>query len=496
VSTQPSPKLEAQTYSGALSGRLFINGEWCPSSSGEIIDDLNPSSNESFAVVHQAGQTDIEKALDAAEKSFGEWSKFTPSAREKILLAAAEVMEAQREKISDILRDETGSVFKKSQFEINFAIEILKTAAGEARRITGETFPANEDGMVSMTMRSPLGIVAAIAPFNFPLLLALKKVAFALAAGNTVILKPADETPISNLVIGEVFDRAGLPSGVLNVVPGPAAEIGEILMADSRVKLLAFTGSTRVGRLLATKAARNLKQCTLELGGKNPLIVLDDANVDHAVNVATHSIFVHQGQICMAGSRILLQSNIAAEFTEKFVAKAKSLRLGDPRDKNMDLGPLIRRSQVDVVLGHIQEAVEKGATLLTGGTSQDNFVEPTILKGVTPQMTLYGEESFGPVTYLSEFENDDDAIQLANDTAYGLSSAVITKDLFRAFKFAREIQSGMVHLNGSTIYDDPIAPFGGTKMSGMGREGGKFAIEEMTELKWITIRQEHGSYWF
>jgi aldehyde dehydrogenase (NAD+) len=316
----------------------------------------------------------------------------------------------------------------------------------------------------------------------------MKKVVLALAAGNTFVLKPSEETPVTGLKIAELFERGGLPAGVLNVVPGAADEVGDVLLTDPRVRMLTFTGSTRVGRHLAVEAAKHMKKVTLELGGKNPLIVLRDADLDYAVRAACFGIFFHQGQVCMANSRIIVEAPVYDAFAEAFVARAKTYKVGDPRDPSTVIGPLIRRSQCSVIDEHVRDAVANGAHLLLGGNHRDNFYEPTVLGDVTSAMKIYDEESFGPVTSLIRVADSEEALHIANDTSYGLSSGVITNDLQKAFDLAMRIEAGMVHINDTTVSDEAHVPFGGTKMSGVGREGGRYSMEEMTELKWVTVQ--------
>ena len=485
-----------QPRTGAWSGLLFINGQWVKAAHSEIIDVENPATGDVIATAQQASVEDVMRAIDTADQAFRSWSKTAPGDREAMLVRAADVLEQRRQDALEILTLEAGSTFPKSNMEIDYTIEMLRGAAGECRRIFGQTMPSNTPGLLSFSFKKPLGVVATIAPFNFPMLLSMKKIAFALAAGNTVILKPADETPLSGLFLGELLNEAGIPSGVVNVVPGSATAFGEIITSDSRIKFVAFTGSTRVGRLLATRAARNLKKYTLELGGKNPLIICADADPVYAVNTASFGVFIHQGQICMASSRILVHRSLYADFVKDFVTKTKTLKIGDPRDRNNVVGPLIRRSQVDVIHDHIRDALNKGAELLCGGTSEGNYFHPTVISGVTAEMNICDEESFGPVTQLIPFDGDDDAIRIANESAYGLSAAIITKDINRAYRMVDEIDAGMVHINGPTAFDEPLIPFGGTKMSGIGREGGQFSIDEMTELKWMTVRQQEVDYPF
>jgi aldehyde dehydrogenase (NAD+) len=316
----------------------------------------------------------------------------------------------------------------------------------------------------------------------------MKKIAFALAAGNTFVLKPSEETPVSGVLIADIFAEAGLPPGVLNVIPGPAAAIGQQLLADPRIKMVTFTGSTRTGRHLAVEAAKHLKRFTLEMGGKSPLIVLADADLDYAVDAAAFGIFLHQGQVCMANSKIIVEAPVFEAFCEAFTAKAKTIPHGDPRDPSTVIGPLIRPSQGAFIDGHIEDAKAKGAILLTGGRGEGQYYQATVLRDVTEDMRIYHEESFGPVVSIIRAADSEEALRIANDTSYGLSAALITNDLQKAMDLSMRLESGMVHVNDCTISDEPHVPFGGVKNSGFGREGGKYSMEEMTEVKWVTIQ--------
>jgi acyl-CoA reductase-like NAD-dependent aldehyde dehydrogenase len=346
------------------------------------------------------------------------------------------------------------------------------------------------NGQMGMTIRQPLGVIAGIAPFNAPFLLAMKKVALALAAGNCFVLKPSEETPVTGLKIAELFHEAKLPAGVLNVIPGPAQDVGEVLLSDNRVKMITFTGSTNVGKKPAVEAAKNLKKSTLEMGGNPPLLVLvlADADIDYAVRAACFGIFFHQGQVCMANSRLIVDERIYDEFCEKMAARAKTYKVGDPHDPQTVIGPLIRRSQCAFIDGQVQDAVSKGAQVLTGGTHQDNFYQPTVIAGVSATMRIYSEESFGPITSVIKCKGAEEALAIANDTSYGLAAGVITNDLQKAMDLALRLETGMVHINDTTVADEPHVPFGGVKNSGMGRGGGRYSMEEMTELKWVTIQ--------
>lgn len=469
-------------------GKLFIDGRWTAGSSNDVRPDYNPATGEVFAQVHQATRADAIRAIDAAHRVKDEWANLLVSRRAEILLSCADALAAMADDVRDVLIEESGSTFPKAMFEVMSGIDLLRSAAGDARHIFGETLPHSMQGQIGMTLRRPLGVIAGIAPFNAPFWLAMKKVVLALAAGNTFVLKPSEETPVTGLKIAELFERGGLPAGVLNVIPGPASEIGDVLLTDPRVRMLTFTGSTRVGRHLAVEAAKQMKKVTLELGGKNPLIVLRDADLDYAARAACFGIFFHQGQVCMANSRIIVEAPVYDEFVERFVARAATYQVGDPRDPNTVIGPLIRRTQCEVIDKQIADAVAKGARLLLGGTHEGNFYTQTVLAEVNSGMQIYDEESFGPVTSIIRVENAQEALRIANDTSYGLSSGVITNDLQKAFDLALRLEAGMVHINDTTVSDEAHVPFGGTKMSGVGREGGRYSMEEMTEVKWITIQ--------
>lgn len=467
---------------------LYIDGRWTLPTSGRWFDNFNPATSEPVARVALGMRADALAAIEAAHRARTSWGNMIVAERSGYLLRAADVLAGRVEEIREIIIDESGSTFGKAMFEIEYCIDLLRSAAADARHIYGETLPRSMPGQIGITVRQPLGVVAGIAPFNAPFLLAMKKVALALAAGNTFVLKPSDETPVTGLKIAEIFEAAGLPAGVLNVVPGPANEVGDALLTDPRVRMLTFTGSTRVGRILAVEAAKHLKKVTLELGGKSPLIILRDADLDYAVKAACFGIYFHQGQVCMANSRIIVERPVYDQFCERFAARAASMRVGDPRDPNTVIGPLIRPSQCDLIKGQIADAVAKGARVLTGGTHSGSFFAPTVVADVTRDMTIFADESFGPITSIIPAEDSEEALAIANDTSYGLSSAVITNDLQKAFDLSLRLEAGMVHINDATVSDEPNVPFGGVKNSGVGREGGRYSMEEMTELKWITVQ--------
>ena len=429
----------------------YIDGKSIEVPTSAMSDVLNPANQKPFARIFMAQEQHMRAAIDAAHAARAAWGDSPAALREKILHRAADELEAATSEIVDLLIGEGGSTFGKAHFEVPFAANMLRSIAGEARRVQGDVFPSDVSGLLSLAIRRPLGVVAGISPFNFPVVLALKKVAFALATGNTFVLKPSEETSLVGLKLAEIFERAGLPPGVLNVVPGDGPTLARVLFDDPRVKLISFTGSTAVGRLIAVECAKNGKRVILEMGGKSPLIVLKDADVDYAVDTASFGIFIHQGQICMAGSRIIVEAPIYETFLQRFAAKAKTLQVGDPRDPHTVIGPLVRSSQCQMIDRKIKEAVAAGARVLTGGTYEANFYQPTIVADVTTNMAAFRDELFGPVAAVTRADNADHALALANNSAYGLSSVVLTNDLQLAMRFALELKPGMVHLNGPTV---------------------------------------------
>lgn len=467
--------------------QLYIDGQWKDTVSGKVMEDINPADGSVFATVHFAGDSEVEEAIAAAYRAQRSWAETTAMDREAILLRAADWMAAHMDEVAAVLMDESGSAFGKAYFEAGFAVDLFRTAAGECRRLFGEV-QQQIPGEISMIRRLPLGVVAGIAPFNFPLLLALKKVAFALAAGNTFVLKPASATPVSGVLIAKALDAAGLPAGVFNLVPGSGETVGNRLIEDKRVKMVAFTGSTAVGRSIAAKASVLFKRYSLEMGGKNPLILLKDFDLDQAVKIAGFGAYFHQGQICMCTSRLIVEEPVYDAFCEKFAAYAKTMKVGNPHEQDTIIGPLIKAEQCSLIDSQIQDAVGKGAVLMTGGVHKGSYYEPTVLKDVTPDMRIFYEESFGPVTSIIKAKDMDDAVRLCNENDYGLSSSLLTNDLSKAMEASLAMEAGMVHINNATVADNSTVAFGGVKNSGVGREGGSYSMEEFTELKWITVQ--------
>jgi len=467
---------------------LWINGEHTKPESGKYFDVLNPLDDSVYCQAAESNNADINKAVEAAHNCFKTYSKTLAKDIEAMLCKAADLMERDRAEFADILIDEIGSPMNKANFEIQYAITHLRAAAGVARRITGQTMPSDTPGRMSMSVRKPLGVVAAITPFNVPLIKAAKLVASPLATGNTVVLLPSEEAPTLSFRFAQLLHEAGFPAGSVNVVSGFGVDVGDTLNSHPLVKTVMFTGSSRVGKHIGEICGRSMKHAVLELGGKSPLVILKDADLELAVKTAIFGMFLYQGQACMASSRIIVEEGIYDQFIGAYKAAASQLSMGDLRDMSTILGPIISQRQRDRVRRHIDNAVSNGATIETGGNWNNHVCEPTILTGITKDMDVCYEETFGPVTSVYSVKDYDAALEMANDTPYGLSSAIITNDLNKAMDFAENIDAGMVHINAPTLYDEPHVPFGGTGDSGFGREGIEVDVDAMTEWKWITIQ--------
>jgi aldehyde dehydrogenase (NAD+) len=480
--------------------QLFIGGEWQDAPGGRTFPDVNPATGEAFARVAAADAETARRAMDAADRAKGEWGELKPAVRAGVVLKAAQIWERRQGELAQMLTTETGAIAGKAGFEVGYCVELIRQAASLPYQVSGEVAPSNVAGKINYFMRKPVGVVSVISPWNFPYILTLRAVAPALALGNAVVLKPSEETPIAGgLLVAEIFEEAGVPPGVLNVITCPREDVeavGDVLVTHSAVGVVSFTGSTATGRKLAEKAGRNLKRIVLELGGKSPLIVLQDADLDLAVSAAAFGAFFHQGQICMATTRILVESPLMDSLASQLVEKAKTLKMGDPRDPHTAIGPITSPTQLEKIKGHVEDAVAKGAKVLLGGRSHGQYFEPTVLTGVTAAMRCYYEETFGPVVALTPVKDAEEAIRLANDTSYGLSAAIITGDPERGMALAEQIQSGIVHVNDGTVHDEPHAPFGGIKGSGLGRHGGRAAIEAFTEQRWVSLQTERRHYPF
>ncbi len=480
--------------------QMYINGEWVNAMDNEFYDDLNPYTGKVFAKVPSGKRADVRRAIDAAAAAFPSWSHTLPAERQTLFLKAADILEKKRDEIVSILADETGCTFGFAMFQTMFTPGLLREAAAQVHQVTGEIIPADLPGAFHMAIRQPVGVIAGIAPWNAPLILSLRSICLPIAYGNTAILKPSTESSVSGgVVIAEVFHEAGFPKGVLNLItngPGRSGEIGDELIEDPRVRRISLTGSSAVGRDLAEKAGRHLKRVALELGGQNPLIILRDADIDRAVHATIFGAFLHQGQICMSTRRVIIEKEVAKEFTEKFVKKASGLKVGNPKEPDTIIGPLINKQQFDQVKNSVDTAIREGAKVLCGAKSDGLCYYPTVLTNVKPGSSFLREETFGPVVAVIEVKDEEEAVAIANDTMYGLSAAVFTRDITKGLAIAERIESGIVHINDQTVHDEPQVPFGGLKDSGWGRFGGRAALEEFTELRWISLQRSDRQYPF
>jgi vanillin dehydrogenase len=478
---------------------LMIDNADVKAAGNATFERLNPMTGEVAARAAASSAADAVRAADAAAAAFPAWSEMAPAARRALLNKAADLIETAGIKFAPVMGAETGSTAMWAGFNCMLAAGMVREAAAMTTQIAGEIIPSNVPGSLAMGYRQPVGVVAGIAPWNAPVILGVRAIAMPLACGNTVVLKASETCPGTHRLIGSLFREAGFPPGVVNVVtnaPRDAGAVVEALIAHPAVRRVNFTGSSRVGKIIARKCAEHLKPVLLELGGKSPLVVLDDADLDEAVSAAAFGAFANQGQICMSTERIVVDEGVADDFVARFAAKAKSLSVGDPRDGKAVLGSVVDHAAAERVTQLVLDAVAKGAKLVAGGTINGTLIGAHVLDHVTPAMRIYEEESFGPVTTVVRARGVDDAVRIANDTPYGLSSAVFGRDVTRAFAVARRLETGICHINGPTVHDEAQMPFGGVKDSGYGRFGGKAAINEFTELRWITIQSGHRHYPF
>jgi len=477
--------------------QLFIDGQWVDAESGKTFTTPNPATGQTLAEVAEADKADVEKAVSAARRAFeGKWSRMSARDRGKLIYKLAQLIEQNSKELAQLETADNGKPIRESQYvDLPQVAENFEYFAGYATKIEGETIPVPGQ-MFNYTLREPLGVCGQIIPWNFPLLMAAWKLAPALAAGNTVVLKPAEQTPVTAMELGRLIQEAGFPDGVVNIVPGYGETAGVALASHPGIDKIAFTGSTEVGKLIAHAAADNLTKVSLELGGKAPNIVFADANLDQAVNGAMMGIFFNQGQVCCAGSRLFLSEEIKDEFLDRFKEKAQKIKVGDPSDASTQMGPQVSEEQLNRIKGYVDIAREEGANVLTGGCppalegdfQKGYFFQPTIFSEVKNQMRVAQEEIFGPVTSVITFKDEDDLIKQANETIYGLSAGIWTSDITRAHRFAREIKAGVVWINTFNMFN-AASPFGGYKQSGYGREMGKHALELYTQVKsvWVDL---------
>jgi benzaldehyde dehydrogenase (NAD) len=458
---------------------------------------VNPMTNETASKAPAMTPAEARSVAERAAKGFIGWSVTGPNARRALLMSAAAALEARKDEFIAAMMAEIGATAGWAMFNLMLAAGMIREAASLTTQIGGEVIPSDKPGCLALAVREPVGVILGIAPWNAPIILGVRAIALPLACGNSVILKASELCPRTHALIIAAFAGAGFPEGVVNIVTNAPKDAGEVvgaLIDHAAVKRINFTGSTAVGRIIARRAAEHLKPCLLELGGKAPLLVLDDADLDEAVKAAAFGAFMNQGQICMSTERIIVVDAVAAEFVKRFAGKAKSMPAGDPREGKTPLGAVVDGKTVRHINGLIDDATAKGATVLAGGKADGVLMPATVIDGVTPAMNIYRDESFGPVVGIIRAKDETDAIRIANDSEYGLSAAVFTRDTARGLRVARQIHSGICHINGPTVHDEAQMPFGGVGASGYGRFGGKAGIDQFTELRWITIETQAGHF--
>ena len=476
---------------------LYVDGEWTAADSDETIAVEDPSTREQVATVPAAVEADVDPAYEAAAEAQSEWADAPPARRAEVIQDAIEALQAHSEEITDLLAHEAGGSAIMGETSVQIATDQAGEAATLPRRMKGEHAAANIPGKEHVVKREPRGVVTVISPWNFPLNLSMRAVAPALATGNAVVVKPATNTPITGgLLFAKLFEEAGLPDGLLNVVTGRGSDIGDRVAGHPESDMVAFTGSTEVGRHVAATAGENLAEQSMELGGNNAHVVTADADIDRAIDSATFGSFVHQGQVCISINRHLVHESIYDEYVERLAERAEGLTVGDPREEDTVVGPIINEEQRDQIMGFIEDTLDEGGELEAGGDHDGLFVEPTVISNVTNDMSAACNEHFGPVAPVIPFADDDEAVELANATEYGLAGSVHSADQGRARDVADQIEVGMMHVNDQPVNAEPHPPFGGMKDSGVGRYNGDWIIEEFTVDKWTSIQREDREYLF
>jgi len=471
--------------------RQLIDGQWQDGSSGSVLVDRNPYDGSVIAEFPIATVEDIDAAYRAAARAKEEWDRVNPYRKRDVFENAVKYVESHFGEITEVIIDELGGTGLKAGFEIGLVLDMLKEAGTFPLRMEGKILPSAVDERENFLYRVPVGVVGVISPSNFPFFLSMKSVAPALGAGNGVVLKPNEQTPVmGGTMIGKIFEEAGLPPGLLNVVVTDIAAIGDAFVEHPIPRVISFTGSSAVGRHVAEVGARHFKKVLLECGGNSAFIVLDDADLEYAVDAAVFSRFTHQGQICMSANRVLVHQAVFKEFVERYAEKVRSLAVGNPRDESTIIGPLITPQAADGLNAAVDRAIEEGATPLLRGNVDGGLMEPVVLLDVKPDMEVAQRELFGPVVSLIPFSDDDEAVGIANNSLFGLSGAVHTSDINRGIELAKRVQTGMIHINDCTIHDEPIVAFGGEKQSGLGRLNGPWSLDEFTTFKWVSVN--HG----
>ena len=472
-----------------LQTQAFINGQWVDANDGAMLDITNPATGEVIASVAKVGATETAAAVQAASEAMKSWRELPAKVRANILRDWFNVIMANQEDLARIMTLEQGKVIAESRGEVAYGASYIEWFAEQAKRIDGDVIPGPSPDKRIVCIKQPVGVCAAITPWNFPNAMITRKAAPALAAGCSIVIKPASETPLSALALAELAKRAGIPDGVLNVVVGSSSDIGNELTSNPIVRKLSFTGSTEVGKLLEAQCVPTLKKTSMELGGNAPFIVFDDADLDAAVQGALISKYRNSGQTCVCSNRILVQSGVAEAFTQKLVTATEGLSLGNGMTDGIDLGPLVNARAVLDVDALVQSTVRAGATVACGGAPSElggNFYSPTVLTGVTPDMAVFRNEIFGPVAPVTVFETEQEAVRLANDTEFGLASYFYTRDIGRVWRVSEALDYGIVGVNEGIISNE-MAPFGGVKESGSGREGSKYGIEDYLEIKYVLM---------
>lgn len=464
--------------------------------SAKTFDRINPVTGAVATTAAAFGPAEANAAVEQAAAAFPAWSALGPNARRAALTKAADALAGKADQFVESMMGEIGATEGWARFNLMLAVSMVREAAALTTQIAGEVIPSDKPGCIAMALREPVGVMLGIAPWNAPIILGVRAVAAPLACGNTVVLKASEQCPRTHSLIAEAFAEA-LPAGAVSIVTNAPEDAGEVvgaLIDNPHVRRINFTGSTHVGRIIAKRAAEHLKPVLLELGGKAPLIVLDDADLDEAVKAAAFGAFMNQGQICMSTERIIVVESVADTFVEKFAAKVGTMAVGDPREGKTPLGAVVDQKTVAHVQSLIADAVGAGAVQVNGGDADGVLMPAHVIDKVTPDMKLFRDESFGPVVGVIRARDEEHAITLANDTAYGLSASVFTRDTARGLRVAKRIQSGICHVNGPTVHDEAQMPFGGVKASGYGRFGGRAGIDAFTELRWITIETQPGHY--
>jgi benzaldehyde dehydrogenase (NAD) len=488
---------EAPTPGTVRTSDLLIAGEHVAARDGRYFETTEALTGEPIARVAAASVEDVDLAVDAAAAALPEWSSLPPSARRSVLERAAVLLGERTDEIVATMSREMGATLPWCGFNVHVAKGMLVEAAAQAYAAVGEVIPSDVPGLTALGVRQPVGVVVGIAPWNAPLILGVRAVVWPLVWGNTVVLKSSEQTPLTHAAIVQVLQDAGVPAGAVNLIsnaPKDGPSVVEALIAHPAVTRVNFTGSSKVGRIIGELGGRHLTRVVLELGGKAPFLVLPDADLEEAAAAASFGAFMNQGEICMSTERVIVDRTVADELSSRLTERAAKLVVGPPSDPASQIGPLVHAAARDHVVALIEDARAKGAQILTGGTADGLFVQPTVVRGVTPDMRIYTEETFGPVVSIIEVDSTDEAVAVANDTEYGLSAAVFGKDAAAALDVARRIKSGICHINGATVHDEPQMPFGGVGASGWGRFGSRAALEEFTELRWITIQSGSRHY--